>query len=92
LGALPDDIAYRLIRFLKGGNTFEVFVKNVSKNCLMVFIKETARGKKFFSQPTFINNSPDEKHIHKDSKIKNNNVDDEEQESKKDPQDDESDE
>lgn len=92
LGALPDDIAFRLLRFIKGGNTFEVYVKNVSKKCLMVFIKEASRGKKFFNQPTFISNPHEDKHKSKDIKVKNSYTDDDEQELKKDAQDEESEE
>lgn len=53
LGALPDDIAFRLLKFLKAGNTYTVYIKNVQKNSLSVFIREAKRGKKFSNQPTF---------------------------------------
>lgn len=59
IGALPDDITYRLLRFLKAGNTYEVYVKNVQKNSISVFIKEIKRGKKFLNQPTFHTSSSD---------------------------------
>lgn len=53
LGALPDDIAFRMIRFLKAGNVYQVSIKNVHKNTLSVFIRETRRGKRFIMQSTF---------------------------------------
>ena len=31
LGALPDDIACRLIKFIGGGNTYGVHIKSVKK-------------------------------------------------------------
>ncbi|MBI4066956.1 tetratricopeptide repeat protein [Candidatus Gottesmanbacteria bacterium] len=54
LGALPDDISYRLIRCLKAGNIYSVFIKNISKNQLTIFVKEISRGFKFRNQPSFI--------------------------------------
>lgn len=54
LGALPDDISYRLIRCLKSGNTYAIFIKNISKNQLTVFVKELQRAGKFRNQPSFI--------------------------------------
>lgn len=53
LGALPDDIAFRMIRFLKAGNAYQVHIKNVHKNTLSVFIRETRRGKRYSMQSTF---------------------------------------
>lgn len=53
LGALPDDIAFRMIRFLKAGNAYQVYIKNVHKNTLSVFIRETRRGKRYSMQSTF---------------------------------------
>lgn len=46
LGALPDDLAKRLLYLIARGNRYEVSVKLVEKNRLIVFIKETLRGKK----------------------------------------------
>lgn len=54
VGALPDDVSFRLIRFLKAGNIYQVSVKNVTKNCLAIFIREEKRGKRFQNQPSFI--------------------------------------
>lgn len=54
LGALPDDIAHRLLFLLKGGNTYEGYIKSISRNIVAVFIKETLRAKKFHNTPSFI--------------------------------------
>jgi len=53
LGALPDDIAFRLLKFLSAGNTYQMLVKSVDKNSLTVFIRELHRAKKFANQPSF---------------------------------------
>lgn len=59
LGVLPDDISYRLLLFLKLGSTYEIYVKNVQKNGITVFIKEIFRGKKTHNQPTFQTSTTD---------------------------------
>jgi hypothetical protein len=56
LGAIPDDLSFRLIRFIKAGNEYEVFVKNLQKKNISIFIREIKRGKRFASQPTFQTN------------------------------------
>lgn len=58
IGALPDDFAFKLLRFLKAGYGYEVFIKNTTKNSITVFIRETKRAKRFQSQPTFLSVSP----------------------------------
>lgn len=57
LGALPDDIAFRLLRFLKAGNTYHACIKNICKNSISIFVREISRGKKFRNQPTFMTTS-----------------------------------
>ncbi|MFH0749627.1 MAG: hypothetical protein V1917_01760, partial [Candidatus Gottesmanbacteria bacterium] len=54
LGALPDDVAFKMIKLLTAGNTYSVFVRGISKNCISVFIRELKRGKKLQNQPSFI--------------------------------------
>lgn len=53
VGALPDDISYRLMKFMQYGYKYECFVKSVDKKGLSVLLKETERGKKLKNQPTF---------------------------------------
>lgn len=53
LAALPDDLSFRLIKFLAGGNTYQALIKSVGKNSLTVFLRELSRGKRFSNQPSF---------------------------------------
>ena len=57
LGVLPDDIAHHLIRLLKGGNRYELFIKAIRVNGLTVLIREVFRSKRFKNQPSFLENS-----------------------------------
>lgn len=52
-GAMPDDIAYRLLKFIAAGNTYLACVKNIQKNNVSIFIREVTRGKKLSHQSTF---------------------------------------
>lgn len=54
LAALPDDISFKLIKLLGAGNTYQVIVKGVNKNSLVVLIRELTRGKRLANQPSFI--------------------------------------
>lgn len=58
LGVLPDDISHLLLRLIKGGNKYELFIKSISVNSLSVLIKETFRSKRFKNQPSFLEFSP----------------------------------
>lgn len=53
IGALPDDIAHRLIPFMKGGNQYKAYVKAVEKNAIAILIKEIKKGKRFRNNPSF---------------------------------------
>jgi len=53
LGALPDDLAHRLLTYISGGNKYSVFVKYATTKNLTVFIKEIERSTKFVNQPSF---------------------------------------
>lgn len=53
LGALPDDLAHRLINFITEGNKYEVYVKCVTTKILTVIIKEVQRSPKYANQPSF---------------------------------------
>lgn len=52
-GALPDDVAFRMLKFIEAGNTYLACIKNIQKNSVSVFIREMTRGKKLSHQPTF---------------------------------------
>ncbi len=53
IGVLPDDISHRLRLFISAGNIYDVYIKNVEKNLVTVFIRELKRGKKFAHLPSF---------------------------------------
>lgn len=54
VGMLPDDIARRLIKFLKGGNAYEAYLRSVEQRKVTIFIKETKRSARFKNQPSFM--------------------------------------
>lgn len=53
LGVLPDDIGTRLIKFIKGGNKYEAYVKSAEANSVAIFIKEVKKSGRFKDQPSF---------------------------------------
>lgn len=53
LGALPDDLSFKLIKLISHGNRYHVVIKSIGKNALTVLVRETARGKRFAGQPSF---------------------------------------
>jgi len=57
IAALPDDLSFRLIKFLAGGNHYQVFIKSIGKSCVTIFIREKSRGKRFATQPSFLSTS-----------------------------------
>ncbi len=60
LGALPDDLGHRLGVLIKGGNRYEAITKSITKNSIVVFLRETFRSKKFHNTPSFLSTtSPD---------------------------------
>ncbi len=54
IGVLPDDIGKRLIKLIKGGNKYEVFVKSSANQSVTIFIRELKRSSKFKDQPSFL--------------------------------------
>ncbi len=57
MGVLPDDISHGLIRLIKGGNKYDLFIKSIRVNSLSVLIRETFRSKRFKNQPSFLDSS-----------------------------------
>ena len=53
LGALPDDLAHKLLTFIAGGNKYEAYIKSVGSKILTIFIREIFRSEKFLNQPSF---------------------------------------
>lgn len=54
IGVLPDDIGKRLIKFIKGGNKYEAFIRSASHNNATVFIRELKKVQRFKDQPSFL--------------------------------------
>lgn len=57
IGVLPDDIAKRLIKFIKSGCQYEAFLKSANTHKVTVFIKEVKKTTRFKDQPSFLSNS-----------------------------------
>ncbi len=53
LGSIPEDLSQRLIKFIKGGNQYQGFVRSVEKQKLEIFIREVSRSKKLADIPSF---------------------------------------
>lgn len=53
LAALPDDVSFKLGKYIEGGNQYKVVIRSTAKNNLTVFIREMSRGTKYLDQPSF---------------------------------------
>lgn len=53
IGALPDDLAFKIMRFLKNNYKYTCFIKSADKNNVTVFLREIQRGKRLINQPSF---------------------------------------
>lgn len=53
IGRLPDDLAARLRRLIKLGNTYQVLIKSLDPKSVKVFIRETQRSAKCLKTPSF---------------------------------------
>lgn len=54
IGYLPDDLAFRLCRFIQAGNQYVAYVKSVSPTLITIFIKETKKSEAFDDVPSFM--------------------------------------
>lgn len=54
IGMLPDDISKRLIKFIDGGNLYNVYIKSTEPHAISIFIREKKRSPLFKDQVTFI--------------------------------------
>lgn len=54
LAALPDDLSFKLLKLIDGGNRYQVIIKSIGKNTLTVLLREQVRGKRFSNMPSFI--------------------------------------
>ncbi|MBI4089753.1 MAG: tetratricopeptide repeat protein [Candidatus Levybacteria bacterium] len=71
LGVLPDDIGKRLIRLIKGGNKYSVWIKSASEHNVSVFIKEVKRATKYRDQPSFLQTPDADLNLSKGIKTRN---------------------
>jgi tetratricopeptide (TPR) repeat protein len=71
LGVLPDDIGRRLIRLIRGGNTYEACIKSANEHNVCVFIKETKRTLRYRNQPSFLQTDGQSFGLSKKDKVKN---------------------
>lgn len=53
IGRLPDDLATKIIYFVKNGNEYESYVKSASVSEVKIFIKETKRSDSLLHTPSF---------------------------------------
>lgn len=54
LGVLPDDVGKRLIKLIKGGNSYSACIKSANQHNVCVFIKEMKRASRYKDQPSFL--------------------------------------
>lgn len=59
LGAVPDDLGHRLAILMKAGNLYDGLIKSVTKNSIVVFLKELSRAKRYRNTPSFPSGSSD---------------------------------
>lgn len=72
IGVLPDNIGKRLIKFLKGGNLYEAYVKSALDHHIFVFIRETKRSSRFKDTPSFLSLSDKALEIENKERYKDN--------------------
>lgn len=70
IGVLPDDIGKRLIRFIKGGNKYEAYVKSSNHQSVTIFVRELKRTSKFKDQPSFLHLFDKKLNLYKNGRAK----------------------
>ncbi len=74
IGVLPDDIGKRLIKFIRGGNKYEAYIKSSNHQNVTIFIRETKRVGKFKDQASFLPLFDKKLNFHKNGGLKNYDV------------------
>lgn len=72
IGVLPDDIGRRLIKFIKGGNKYDAYIKSANPHHVVIFIKELKRSTKYKDHPSFMATNEANLTFDKSGRIKNN--------------------
>jgi tetratricopeptide (TPR) repeat protein len=80
VGVLPDDIARRLIKFIKSGCKYEAYVKSATQHKVTVFIKEVKKVSKYKDQPSFTTITDSPLVLEKNERVKNHHENNEEKE------------
>lgn len=80
IGVLPDDIARRLIKFIKAGCKYEAYVKSSTQHKVTVFITEIKKVSKYKDQPSFTTITDSPLVLEKNERVKNNHENNEEKE------------
>ena len=70
IGVLPDDIARRLIKFIKAGCIYEAYVKSATTHKVTVFIKEIKKTTRLKDLPSFTTLSETHLDLDKGGKFK----------------------
>jgi hypothetical protein len=70
IGVLPDDISRRLIKFIKGGCSYEAYVKSSNPHKVTLFIKETKKTTRYKDQQSFTTLTESPLALDKNGKIK----------------------
>lgn len=70
IGVLPDDIARRLIKFMKNGCIYEAYIKSANQHKVTVFVKEIKKTSKFKDYPSFTSISESPLGIDKGGKLR----------------------
>ena len=84
VGVLPDDIARRLIKFMKNGCKYEAYVKSSTQHKVTVFIKEVKKTTRYKDQPSFTSITDSPLVLEKAEKIKGHTENHEEKEDEED--------
>lgn len=53
VGILPDDISFKLLDLISKGNKYDAYVRSVSKNSIIIFLKEVFRSPKIKNISSF---------------------------------------
>jgi hypothetical protein len=56
IGSLPDDLSKRIFLFIRGESVYTSFIKEVSLNKVVVFIREESKGRKLQRYSSFPKN------------------------------------
>jgi len=84
IGVLPDDIARRLIKFMKSGCKYEAYVKSSTQHKVTIFVKEVKKSTRYKDQPSFTSITDSPLVLEKNEKIKSQTQDHEEKEDEED--------